>query len=88
MARVRRATTVNVDRVGSAPDRRVRGDRACAIPRPSTRLIRDYYGQRDKNGNRKYRLVEDRDEQDHSGVARLHADLRGSTSRSRGAIEW
>jgi hypothetical protein len=48
---------VNVDRVGSAPlaDCVVTSVRN---PQTQTKTIRDYYGRRDDNGNRKYRLVE------------------------------
>jgi len=49
--------TVNVDRVGSGPLDR------CAVtgvrnPQTQTRNVRDYYGPRDANGDRKYRIVE------------------------------
>ena len=49
--------TVHVDRVGSA----VIDD--CVVtsvrnPQTQTRDVRDYYGPRDENGNRKYRIVE------------------------------
>ena len=48
---------VNVDRVGSRPLDE------CAVtsvrnPQTQTQTIRDYYGKRDENGNRQYRLVE------------------------------
>ncbi|WP_319450667.1 MULTISPECIES: hypothetical protein [unclassified Mycobacterium] len=48
---------MNVDRVGSAPldDCVVTSVRN---PQTQTKTIRDYYGKRDENGNRKYRLVE------------------------------
>jgi hypothetical protein len=48
---------VNVDRVGSAPldDCVVTSVRN---PQTQTKTIRDYYGKRDEDGNRKYRLVE------------------------------
>ncbi|MDP9167649.1 MAG: hypothetical protein M3O32_16555 [Actinomycetota bacterium] len=49
--------TVNVDRVGSA------SIDACVVtsvrnPQTQTRNVRDYYGPRDANGNRKYRIIE------------------------------
>jgi hypothetical protein len=48
---------VNVDRVGSGPLDR------CVVtsvrnPQTQTQPIRDYYGPKDKNGNRKYRIIE------------------------------
>jgi hypothetical protein len=48
---------VNVDRVGSGPLDE------CVVtsvrnPQTQTQTIRDYYGKRDENGKRKYRLVE------------------------------
>ncbi|KAA0095438.1 hypothetical protein CIW49_23620 [Mycolicibacterium sp. P1-18] len=49
--------TVNVDRVGSGPID------SCVVtgvrnPQTQTRNVRDYYGPRDANGDRKYRIVE------------------------------
>jgi hypothetical protein len=49
--------TVNVDRVGAGPIE------DCVVtsvrnPQIQTRTIRDYYGKKDENGKRKYRLVE------------------------------
>ena len=49
--------TVNVDRVGSAPTE------DCVVtsvrnPQSQTRNVRDYYGPRDANGDRKYRIIE------------------------------
>ena len=49
--------TVNVDRVGSG------SIDDCVVtsvrnPQTQTRNVRDYYGPRDANGNRKYRIVE------------------------------
>ncbi|WP_319454504.1 MULTISPECIES: hypothetical protein [unclassified Mycobacterium] len=49
--------TVNVDRVGSAPIQ------DCVVtsvrnPQIQTRTIRDYYGKKDANGNRKWRIIE------------------------------
>jgi hypothetical protein len=48
---------VNVDRVGSSPldECVVTGVRN---PQTQTKTIRDSYGKRDEDGNRKYRLVE------------------------------
>jgi hypothetical protein len=48
---------VNVDRVGSGPLDE------CVVtsvrnPQTQTRTIRDYYGPRDENGNRKFRIIE------------------------------
>jgi hypothetical protein len=48
--------TVNVDRVGSARTE------DCVVtsvrnPQEQTRNVRDYYGPRDDNGDRKYRIV-------------------------------
>jgi hypothetical protein len=49
--------TVNVDRVGSA---RIDDCVVTSVrnPQTQTRNIRDYYGRRDENGNRKYRIIE------------------------------
>ena len=49
--------TVNVDRVGSkrTQDCVVTGVRN---PQTQTDFVRDYYGKRDEDGNRKYRIVE------------------------------
>lgn len=49
--------TVNVDRVGSG---RIDDCVVTSVrnPQDQTRTIRDYYGRRDENGNRKYRIVE------------------------------
>jgi hypothetical protein len=49
--------TVNVDRVGSA---RIEDCVVTSVrnPQTQTRNIRDYYGRRDENGNRKYRIIE------------------------------
>jgi hypothetical protein len=49
--------TVNVDRVGSG---RIEDCVVTSVrnPQDQTRTIRDYYGRRDENGNRKYRIVE------------------------------
>lgn len=49
--------TVNVDRVGSGPIE------DCVVtsvrnPQTQTDFIRDYYGKRDEDGNRKYRIIE------------------------------
>jgi hypothetical protein len=49
--------TVNVDRVGSGPID------SCVVtsvrnPQTQTRNVRDYYGGRDANGDRKYRIIE------------------------------
>ncbi|MCP9270655.1 hypothetical protein [Mycolicibacterium arenosum] len=49
--------TVNVDRVGS------KSIQDCVVtsvrnPQTQTDLIRDYYGKKDENGNRKYRIIE------------------------------
>lgn len=49
--------TVNVDRVGSGPLDQ------CVVtsvrnPQTQTRTIRDYYGPKDEDGNRKYRIIE------------------------------
>lgn len=49
--------TVNVDRVGSGPIS------DCVVtsvrnPQTQTDFIRDYYGKKDENGNRKYRIIE------------------------------
>jgi hypothetical protein len=48
---------VNVDRVGSA---RIDDCVVTSVrnPQTQTRNIRDYYGKRDANGNRKYRIIE------------------------------
>jgi hypothetical protein len=48
---------VNVDRVGSGPLNE------CVVtsvrnPQTQTRTIRDYYGPRDENGDRNYRIIE------------------------------
>lgn len=48
---------VNVDRVGSGPLDQ------CVVtsvrnPQTQTRIIRDYYGPRDENGDRKFRIIE------------------------------
>lgn len=49
--------TVNVDRVGSG---RINDCVVTSVRNPQTQTdtIRDYYGKRDENGNRKYRLIE------------------------------
>lgn len=49
--------TVNVDRVGSA---RIDDCVVTSVrnPQQQTRNVRDYYGRRDENGNRKYRIIE------------------------------
>ncbi|MEU0497713.1 hypothetical protein [Mycobacterium sp. NPDC006124] len=49
--------TVNVDRVGSGP---IDGCVVTSVrnPQTQTRNVRDYYGPRDANGDRKYRIVE------------------------------
>lgn len=49
--------TVNVDRVGSG---RIENCAVTSIrnPQTQTRNVRDYYGPRDANGDRKYRIVE------------------------------
>ncbi|WP_263997594.1 hypothetical protein [Mycobacterium yunnanensis] len=49
--------TVNVDRVGSGP---VDGCVVTGVrnPQTQTRNVRDYYGPRDANGDRKYRIIE------------------------------
>jgi hypothetical protein len=49
--------TVNVDRVGSA---RIEDCVVTSVrnPQTQTRNIREYYGRRDEDGNRKYRIVE------------------------------
>ena len=49
--------TVNVDRVGSGQidDCVVTSVRN---PQEQTRPVRDYYGPRDQNGNRKYRIIQ------------------------------
>jgi hypothetical protein len=49
--------TVNVDRVGSG---RIDDCVVTSVrnPQTQTETIRDYYGSRDENGNRKYRLIE------------------------------
>ncbi|MET0456005.1 MAG: hypothetical protein ABW137_29555 [Mycobacterium sp.] len=49
--------TVNVDRVGSAPIE------DCVVtsvrnPQTQTRSIKDYYGPRDENGDRRYRIIQ------------------------------
>ena len=49
--------TVNVDRVGSGRTE------DCVVtsvrnPQTQTELIKDYYGKRDANGDRKYRIIE------------------------------
>ena len=48
---------VNVDRVGSG---RIDDCVVTSVrnPQTQTRNVRDYYGRRDANGNRKYRIVE------------------------------
>jgi hypothetical protein len=48
---------VNVDRVGAGPIEEcvVTGVRN---PQTITRTIKDYYGKRDKNGKRRFRLIE------------------------------
>lgn len=48
---------VNVDRVGSA---RIDDCVVTSVrnPQTQTRAIRDYYGRRDENGDRKFRIVE------------------------------
>jgi len=47
--------TVNVDRVGAGQDCVVTSVRN---PQIQTRTIRDYYGKKDQNGDRKYRIIE------------------------------
>jgi hypothetical protein len=49
--------TVNVDRVGSG---RIENCVVTGVrnPQSQTRNVRDYYGGRDANGDRKYRIVE------------------------------
>ena len=49
--------TVNVDRVGSA---RIQDCVVTSVRNPQTQtdLVRDYYGKKDEDGNRKYRIVE------------------------------
>lgn len=49
--------TVNVDRIGSG---RIEDCVVTSVRNPQTQTdtIRDYYGRRDENGNRKYRLIE------------------------------
>jgi hypothetical protein len=49
--------TVNVDRVGSG---RIDDCVVTSVrnPQDQTRNIRDYYGPRDANGDRKYRIIE------------------------------
>jgi hypothetical protein len=49
--------TVNVDRVGSG---RIENCVVTSVrnPQNQTRNVRDYYGPRDANGDRKYRIVE------------------------------
>ena len=49
--------TVNVDRVGSG---RINDCVVTSVrnPQEQTRNVRDYYGPRDQNGNRKYRIIE------------------------------
>lgn len=49
--------TVNVDRVGSG---RIENCVVTSVrnPQNQTRNVRDYYGPRDANGNRKYRIIE------------------------------
>ncbi len=49
--------TVNVDRVGSG---RIEDCVVTSVrnPQEQTRNVRDYYGPRDENGDRKYRIVE------------------------------
>jgi hypothetical protein len=49
--------TVNVDRIGSGPLDE------CVVtsvrnPQTQTRTLRDYYGPKDEDGNRKYRIIE------------------------------
>lgn len=49
--------TVNIDRVGS------KGIQDCVVtsvrnPQTQTDFVRDYYGPRDENGDRKYRIIE------------------------------
>lgn len=49
--------TVNVDRVGSGPIN------DCVVtsvrnPQTQTELIREYYGRKDENGDRKFRYIE------------------------------
>lgn len=48
---------VNVDRVGSG---RIQDCVVTSVRNPQTQTdyIRDYYGKRDENGNRKYRIIE------------------------------
>jgi hypothetical protein len=49
--------TVNVDRVGSG---RIEDCVVTSVrnPQEQTRNVRDYYGPRDQNGDRKYRIIE------------------------------
>ena len=49
--------TVNVDRVGSG---RIQDCVVTSVRNPQiqTRTIKDYYGKKDANGDRKYRIVE------------------------------
>lgn len=49
--------TVNVDRVGSG---RIENCVVTSVrnPQQQTRNVRDYYGPRDANGDRKYRIVQ------------------------------
>jgi hypothetical protein len=49
--------TVNVDRVGSG---RIEDCVVTSVrnPQEQTRNVRDYYGPRDENGDRKYRIIE------------------------------
>jgi lipopolysaccharide export LptBFGC system permease protein LptF len=49
--------TVNVDRVGSG---RIENCLVTSVrnPQQQTRNLRDYYGPRDQNGDRKYRIIE------------------------------
>lgn len=49
--------TVNVDRVGSG---RIENCVVTSVrnPQQQTRNVRDYYGPRDANGDRKYRIIE------------------------------
>ncbi len=49
--------TVNIDRVGSG---RIEDCVVTSVrnPQEQTRNVRDYYGPRDQNGDRKYRIIE------------------------------
>lgn len=49
--------TVNVDRVGSG---RIQDCVVTSVRNPQTQtdFVRDYYGPRDENGDRKYRIIE------------------------------